>query len=324
MSVSSYSNISRYSLVWFTPEVAQNGSRLEGDIITNLDDAKAAQFAQAHSQAVPFLPPLCFRNNSTDALVIKELLDRTKGDVYTSRPGFSLSGHDCVLDIGAHIGVFSRSAIEEGCRSVIAYEPEPSNFELLQQNLNIIPLSSETASVPVIELHAAAVVHGTPGQQTLVEARNENDGKQNTWRHSLEKYSQYVDRNTVLPSNLQKQTLQRFMVECVPLFGVGGALVPGVTFVKLDCEGAEMDILLSKEASLKSSWLDCTHLVVEWSFTKERRVQFFHEAIDNLRSAGFEVYYEGIGSWWDTDNGVMWPYPYDQVIFAIALTQLNK
>lgn len=298
--------------MWFTPELKE--SPKEGDSFTTPDDVHAAQLVHAHSQTLPFLPPLHFRNKSTDALVIKELLDIKNGSVYTSRAGFSLSGHESVLDVGAHIGVFSRIALGEGCRRIIAYEPEPSNFDLLNKNMEII--SFKTSNLPVIELHAAAVAHGTNGQQTLIEARNENDGTQNTWRHSLEKYSQYVDRNTALPSNSQKKTLQRFTVECVPFFGDGGALVPGVTFVKLDCEGAEMDILLSMEASIQSSWLDCTHLVVEWSSTKERRVQIFHEAIQNLRNAGFEVYYEGIGSWWDTDDGIMWPYPYDHLIFA--------
>ena len=140
-------------------------------------------------------------------------------------------------------------------------------------------------------------------------------------------YSQYVDRSTKLPSESQKGTLERFTVPCVPFFGCkgdtdnssveGAALVPGVTFVKLDCEGAELDILLSSEASKQSSWLDVTHLVVEWSFTKERRVSVFHDAMGNLREAGFEVYYEGMGSWWDTDSNVMWPYPNDLIVFAI-------
>jgi hypothetical protein len=93
-------------------------------------------------------------------------------------------------------------------------------------------------------------------------------------------------------------------------------LVPGVTFVKLDCEGSEIEILLSSQASEGTSWLDVTHLVVEWSFTKERRVAVFHQMISNLKNAGFEVSYEGMGSWWDVDPNVMWPYPNDLLVFA--------
>jgi hypothetical protein len=119
--------------------------------------------------------------------------------------------------------------------------------------------------------------------------------------------------------------LDRIEVRSVPFFSQPNesedhsdrALVPGVTFVKLDCEGAEVEILLSPDASKRSSWLDVTHLVVEWSFTKERRVEIFHRMLSNLRNAGFEVHYEGMGSWWDTDSHVMWPYPDDIMVFAI-------
>jgi hypothetical protein len=139
-------------------------------------------------------------------------------------------------------------------------------------------------------------------------------GKQNTWRHSFSEYSQYVDKSTKLPSEAQKGILDRVEVQSVSFFG--GALVPDVTFVKLDREGAEMEILLSPNASDIASWLDVTHLVFEWSFTKERRVSLFHQMLSNLQNAGFSVYYEGMGSWWDKDPNVLWPYPQDLLVFA--------
>lgn len=101
------------------------------------------------------------------------------------------------------------------------------------------------------------------------------------------------------------------------------AMAPGVTFVKLDCEGAEIEILLSLEASERSSWLDVTRLVVEWSFTKERRVEVFHQMISNLKRAGFDVSYEGMGSWWDIDANVMWPYPNDLLVFAKMRSEVD-
>ena len=308
----------RYSLVWFTPEAKVSQGRKEPGL---RDDERAELLAREHSRSVPFLPALAFRPHSTDALVIKELLDARKGSAYTLRPneifpeGFSLKNHTTVLDIGAHIGVFSRFAIAEGCQHVISYEPEPTNFALLSQNLG----TSHSDSLS-FKLVASAVAYEASALQVLVRARNENDGKQNTWRHSLENYSMYVDRTSKLPSRNQAKTLERFPVKTVSFFGgkqQEGALVPGVSFLKLDCEGAEMDILLSQEAARRSSWLDTTHLVAEWSFTKERRVSVFHKAMKNLRKAGFEIYYEGIGSWWDVDDSVMWPYPSDLVVFAM-------
>ena len=322
-------NGERYSLVWFTPDVSPNEKNIH-PAGTKPDDELANRLAEEHNKKVQFLTPLQFRLDSTDAVVINELLDSEKGSAYMLKPntyvpsGFSLKNHQCVLDVGAHIGVFSRLAISEGCQRIIAYEPEPSNFELLQQNLGIRSDHNPPSLIPSIELHSSAVAQGLHGSRTLVKARNENSGKLNSWRHCLEEHSQYIDitTDTDLPSKAQQKTLQRISVECTPFFGSKdrtqtGALMPGVTFVKIDCEGAEIDILLSEEASQQSSWLDTTHLVVEFSLTKERRVNIFHKAIDNLQKAGFEVYYEGIGSWWDTDEGVMWPYPNDLIVFAM-------
>ena len=321
----------RYSLVFFTPEVSGKDEHLTsastepGDALVSLDDRQARYLAREHSKVVShFLPLLEFRPDSTDALVIKELMDPGKDGAYTMRPsanmpaGFSVKGHSCVLDVGAHIGVFSRYALLEGCGHIISYEPEPSNFRLLSRNLGLLPMESQTSSgFPTVELHPSAVAHASSESRTLVRARNENSGKANTWRHSLEEYTSYsdVDSATKLPSESQKNALERFPVPCRSFFGE--ALVPGVTFVKLDCEGAEMEILLSSMAARRASWLDTTHVAVEWSFTKERRVSVFHKAVDNLCKAGFEVFYEGLGSWWDVDASVMWPYQTDIIVFAV-------
>lgn len=311
----------RFSLVWFTPDMKEQSDSSQPTDTNNEEDEQANILVDEHSKVLPYLPPLKFRPDSTDALVINELLNREKGCAYTMQSSvpfsFTLDDHNCVLDIGAHIGVFSRYALEMGCNHVISYEPEPSNFELLTYNLGTID-SLTDAPHPTIELHRAAVAQGNAASGTLVRARNQNNGRLNTWRHSLSEHSQYVDRSTKLPSDTQKGLLERFDVQCVPFFsedGRQGALVPGVTFVKLDNEGSEIDILLSPKASERSSWLDITQLVVEWSFTKERRVDVFHQMIQNLREAGFEVFYEGMGSWWD-GAGILWPFPNDIVVFA--------
>jgi len=277
-----------------------------------------------------------FRKHSTDALVINEILDTETGCAYelfpkswggalsskklkTDEPqtSFSPRGHKTVLDIGAHIGVFSRYALSVGCEKVIAYEPEPENLKLLKRNLEQRNIDNLENNCQVVEIHDC-VAHGDATTKKLVHARTRNDGTLNTWRHSLEDYSQYVDKAGMkLPSKAQETVLTRSQVSTVPFFGFGGALQPRITFVKLDCEGAEIDILLSPESSEKEMWLDATNVVFEWSFTKERRVERFHQAVRNLEAAGFKVVYEGQGSWWDTEINCMWPYHNDLVVFAM-------
>eukprot|EP00979_Chaetoceros_neogracilis_P011301 scaffold2736_cov264-Chaetoceros_neogracile.AAC.11 len=322
----------RFSLVFFTPDRRETGTS-KGDV--SFEDAKAMELVEAHALALPSHPILHFRQNSTDALVINEILGIDQGCTYELSPlawrsmtkqnnktedaqiGFSLKGHEAMLDVGAHIGVFCRYALSVGCKGIIAYEPESENLKLLEKNL----LRSNTADLineGGVTIHQCAVAHGEPGMKNFVNARNRTDGSLNTWRHSLEKHSQYVDKKgTRLPSMGQESLLARSKVQTVPFFGKGGALVPGITFVKMDCEGAEVDILLSPESSHSSNWMDTKNLVFEWSFSKERRVQMFHKAIHNLESAGFNVAYEGQGSWWDTESNCMWPYHSDLVIFAM-------
>jgi FkbM family methyltransferase len=321
----------RFSLVWFTPERREDYIP-KGD--TSFEDAKANSLVQAHALSLLSYPLLNFRHNSTDALVINEILDTDQGCTYElsqrswcsmikqssdteeAQHGFSLKGHEAVLDIGAHIGVFCRYALSAGCKNVIAYEPESENLKLLEQNLKCSH-SADNKAEDRVKIYQCAVAHGEPGLQNFVLARNRTDGSLNTWRHSLEKHSNYVDKKgTKLFSKGQDALLARSQVQTVPFFGDGGALLPGITFVKMDCEGAEVDILLSPESSHSSNWLDVKNLVFEWSFTKERRVQTFHTAVQNLESAGFNVVYEGQGSWWDTEPNCMWPYHSDLVVFA--------
>lgn len=43
---------------------------------------------------------------------------------------------DCVFDIGAHIGSFTRLCLARGCRDIVAVEADLNNFEQLQKNMD--------------------------------------------------------------------------------------------------------------------------------------------------------------------------------------------
>jgi FkbM family methyltransferase len=62
------------------------------------------------------------RPGKYDTFIIKE------------KPYLKLPIEGTVLDLGAHIGTFTRDAIAKGAKRVIAYEPEPVNFTLLGLN----------------------------------------------------------------------------------------------------------------------------------------------------------------------------------------------
>lgn len=310
----------RYSLVWFTPEAKRTKLSSQDDSKAlsedkNKHDMNAEEIASRHAlDVLPTYPMLEYREKSTDALVISELLDNKKGSVYrfpdqtscTSQDidglAFSPTVHNGVLDIGAHIGVFVRSCLGDGCQRIKAYEPDVENFELLKRN--IVPLDEKSPIVVGAYNAAVAQVNGTAVQKFVRGV--DQKGVHNTWRGSLASYSHY---------KTQQDERYEVLVNVVPFFGSNGALESGITLVKLDCEGAEIDILCSDEAADKENWLDVTHLVFEWSFTKDKKVSTFHHALRNLVHSGFNVSYEGQGSFWDVSTDT-WPFFTDLVVFA--------
>src|ERR1051326_7332118 len=46
------------------------------------------------------------------------------------------TGHEVVVDVGAHIGAFSLAAWVRGAQWIYAFEPEKENHHLLEENLN--------------------------------------------------------------------------------------------------------------------------------------------------------------------------------------------
>ena len=295
-----------------------------------------AQTADAASLAARLDPPLRYRRSSTDELVIAELLGEIsaydgppRGDPrwdwekHGSEP-FSARGHT-VLDVGAQIGAFSRAALGAGCTRLVAVEPERSNAELWRQNC---AGAVEEGRALLVE---AAVAHGAPpsgGTARLMCAPVRSDGVVNTWRHALEGLSHYATAAPRASSNgsgsgsggsstADGPPCDVHTVTTVPLFGDGGLLERHgpVSFIKLDCEGAELELL----RHLPPSGLppSVTRLVFEWSFTKPagRCMASFATVVAALEADGFDVWYEGIGNW---EHAITedWPWHSDAIVFA--------
>ena len=255
----------RYSLVWFTPAAPRARTRA--------DDAAAAALAGTGAFA--------YRRGSSDALAVVEVF----GGCYSAPPS-SLSDFDFsprgrrVLDGGAHVGAFSRCALDAGAEDVVAYEPEPSNARLFRENN------------PTATLVEAALVDGPSGAAQLVLGADQR-GEKNTWRHALDGLSHYVDASDAV--DVATLTFD--------------AALSDRDFVKLDVEGAEMAIL-----SRARDWKQVERLVFEWSFTKDPALAPFLAAVATLEAAGFAVAYDGKGTSWDA--GPTWPGRTDALVFC--------
>ena len=77
-------------------------------------------------------PEMKFRGEITDLLVIKEIF---KENVYQVDGKFGDSG--IVLDLGAHIGIFSIFCVLNGAKKVYAFEPDKGNFAILKENIKL-------------------------------------------------------------------------------------------------------------------------------------------------------------------------------------------
>jgi FkbM family methyltransferase len=137
---------------------------------------------------------------------------------------------DIVVDIGAHIGVFSYLCYIQGSRALYCYEPGKRNFHLLERNLGFLP---------GVHLFSAAVwrsdTEGSPDLILSVDPDLENTGMNSVLAsgHVVEFWNQHL-----LPSSGGDR------VASVPLDAILERF-DRVTLLKLDCEGSEFPILLT-------------------------------------------------------------------------------
>ncbi len=212
---------------------------------------------------------LWLRTRSADFVIADEIM---RQQIYTST-GCEIRPDDVVLDIGAHIGIFSVFASQSGHRGlVVALEPHPDNFQLLLANLRL------NNCCCVLPLNLAA--GGQEGQRPLFISSS-------TVLHSF-----YVD--SAISLNVQTITLPQILAR---------AKIRKVDFLKMDCEGAEYEILASvPERILKTTrvisleYHEMSHernREILCKFLRERgfnlRVNPDHRIIQALNSATTEV-----------------------------------
>jgi len=130
-----------------------------------------------------------------------------------------------VVDVGAHIGAFAVMAAREA-RKVLAFEPEPSNFRMLKRNVEL----NHSTNIAIFEM----AVCGFGGFQDI---HIYDDGSSGS--HSLCGGDGAKKTRRVRAVSLD---------EIVSQEGLGR-----IDFLKLDCEGAEHEILkeISPDTSAK-------------------------------------------------------------------------
>lgn len=139
-------------------------------------------------------------------------------------PFLSIEPEDVVVDIGASIGVFSVYARLKTENRVIAYEPCKYPYEVLMKNINVNHLD--------IEARRCAVGSEEKLQKLYIAER---EGGHSFYGPNISgSFEEYEEVETITLDQLcESHGLNQ------------------IDFLKLDCEGAEFDILLSNPSSLE-------------------------------------------------------------------------
>ena len=190
-------------------------------------------------------PYIAYRMRAGDTIIARtdtpddrEMLREVFGkdnDYASYTPG----NDDTVLDIGAYIGGFTLLAART-CKRVIAYEPHPDNFRLLNVNLQLNGLSRKAVAYPF-------AVSDAPGKKTLHVG---------DFRMGFSLYKDWGPR----PRDGEIQ------VECITLSQVMESnKLDRVDLLKMDCEGAEYPIIMGadKKTLSKIRRMIIEHHVVE-------------------------------------------------------------
>lgn len=175
--------------------------------------------------------------------------------------GFRIGRRDIVMDIGAHIGAFTllaATAARDG--KVYSVEPADANFALLEENLRVNGIKNAVA-------HRVAL-SGSEGTKKLFLSKENTGG------------GSFYDSFSLFGSpagsvDVPGVTLSKFMEK-------NG--IDRVDFMKIDCEGAEYEILMGGGHE---------------TLAKVRRIAMEYHNIDagrtgtalaeSLKKAGFEV-----------------------------------
>jgi FkbM family methyltransferase len=172
---------------------------------------------------------------------------------------------DTVIDVGAHVGLFTLLLAYQVWESgrVVAYEPSPRMLELLRDNVSMAWLNDRVEIVP----KAAASTSGS--RPFLAPTRYTMTGSLQPVEH-------------LLSTEDRVDNLERVEVEAEPL-DVHVGRFEQVALVKLDVEGAENHVLAGMEQLLASGVVkrvsfevSRAHIGDDWENFTERLQRFEH------------------------------------------------
>ena len=191
------------------------------------------------------------RVRSTDLMALTNVWMINEYDV----EDFEINTNDTVIDIGAHIGLFSL-LVSQLCKTgkILSFEPVSENFDLLVSNLKLNRIEN------ILPFNMA--VSKNSGRLDLFLNNDQS-------AHSI--FSKSSESINVESTSLQKIFEEHKISSC--------------KILKLDCEGAEYEII----DSLPSEYLDkIQNMVIEYHLA-DTKPELVKSLILKIKNAGFKI-----------------------------------
>jgi FkbM family methyltransferase len=170
--------------------------------------------------------------------------------------GFEIGSHDTVVDIGAHIGTFTITSARSASEGIVyAIEPAEANYELLLRNIELNRLKNV---VPT----KMAVAKDT-GKREIFAQEDATTGHSFYYRSNR---NPVVVDTTSLVDFIDRMSIEK------------------IDFLKMDCEGAEYEILMNCPERVFSM---IQRIGMEYHFCEDKRDPQI--LVDILKDNRFEV-----------------------------------
>ncbi len=196
----------------------------------------------------------CIIRNKSDAIAF---LENFILEANTSHKMFKILEYDTVVDIGAHVGYFTLYAINITKKGkVISYEPSKKAFSILEKNIKMNKFTNvKLENLAVSKIQGKSLLH-----------TNDTDEISNSL-YNLNKDCEVQEvETTTLNDIFLKHKLDK------------------IDFLKMDCEGAEYEIIMNTPSSI----LDKIQKIS--AEIHEEMVPYSKELIiEKLKNHGFNV-----------------------------------
>ena len=187
--------------------------------------------------------------------------DIYKLDVYEFN---KIEKDDVVVDVGAHVGIFTLKSAKRA-RLIIAVEPYPPNFKLLLANIRINRMEN------VIPVNVALGSYS--GEAELYVSTHSGS-------HTISKNRKNYLLGAISPTSIKKSKVKlRTLDSIIQELGI-----KRVNFIKIDAEGAELDILKGANNTLLNN-TKMKVAIASYHLPEEART-----IRDLLMSKGFKIF----------------------------------